>query len=103
MCVSFVLPAAVIFILFFFFPSSTVTHHFLGQLISQELILDAFLLHLLALLVIVDGQLLQSLQHFLHLSFGTVTLHLQPAEFSLDLVPISPGRGQQLQAGGGDC
>ena len=66
-------------------------YHFLGQLVSKQLVLQAFLLHLLALLVIVDGQLLQSLQHLLHLGLGAVALHLQPAELSLDLVSITFG------------
>lgn len=71
--------------------SSSLTYHFLGQLVRQELVLQALLLHLLALLVIVDGQLLKSLQHLLHLSLGTVALHLQPAEFRLDLVAVTAG------------
>jgi len=72
-------------------------YHFLGQLVSQQLVLHTLLLHLLALLVIVDGQFLQSLKDLLHLSLGTVALHLQSAELSLDLVPITPGGGQELK------
>lgn len=75
------------------------TYHFLSQLISQQLVLQAFLLHLLALLVVVDGQLLQSLKHLLHLSLGTITLHLQPAQLSLNLVSVTTRRGHQLSGG----
>lgn len=74
-------------------------YHFLGQLVGQQLVLQTLLLHLLALLVIIYGQFLQSLEHLLHLSLGTVALHLEPAELSLDLVPVSPGRGQELKEG----
>ena len=49
-------------------------HHLLRQLIHQKLVLLALLLHLLGLLVIVHGQLLQSLQHFLHLVLRGVIL-----------------------------
>ena len=44
-------------------------------------------------------QLLQSLQHLLHLRLGAVALHLQPAEFSLDLVPVAFRGCQELEGG----
>lgn len=52
------------------------TYHFLGQLIHQQLVLLALLLHLLGLLVVVDCQLLQGLQHFLHLILCGIVLGL---------------------------
>lgn len=73
------------------------TYHFLCQLVSQQLILQALLLHLLALLVIIDGQFFQSLKHLLHLSFGAVALDLKPAELSLDLVAVPSGGSQELR------
>lgn len=75
-------------------------YHFLGQLVGQQLVLQTLLLHLLALLVVINGQFLQSLEHLLHLSLGAVTLHLEPTELRLDLVPVSPGGGQELKKEG---
>lgn len=78
---------------------SPATHHLLGQLVHQQLVLLALLLHLLGLLVIVDGQLLQSLKNFLHLILGGIILGLQVAQLPLDLLIVSPSRHQQLGRG----
>lgn len=73
------------------------THHFLRQLFSQQLVLDALLLHLQTLLVIVERQLLQGLQNFLHLGLGWIVLGLQPAELRLHPLAVTPRWGQQLR------
>uniref|UniRef100_A0A3P8U231 Uncharacterized protein n=1 Tax=Amphiprion percula TaxID=161767 RepID=A0A3P8U231_AMPPE len=58
------------------------------QLLSQLQVGLVSLLHLLALLVVVDGQLLQRLQHLLHLLLGQLVLRLQPAKLLLDLLVV---------------
>lgn len=85
-----------LFLLFTFFcysisPFPIQTHHFLRQLFSQQFILNALLLHLQALLVIVERQLLQGLENFLHLSLGRVVLGLQPAELRLHPLAVTAG------------
>lgn len=50
------------------------TYHLLGQLVHQQLVLLALLFHLLRLLVVVDCQLLQGLQDFLHLVLSSIVL-----------------------------
>lgn len=60
------------------------------QLLSQLQVGLVALLHLLALLVVVDGQLLQGLQHLLHLLLGQLVLRLQAAQLLLDLLVVAP-------------
>lgn len=93
-----------VFLLFAFFcfsdsgsHFSLQTHHFLSKLFSQQLVLDALLLHLQALLVIVERQLLQGLENFLHLGLGRVVLGLQRAELRLHPLAVTAGWGQELR------
>lgn len=46
------------------------THSFVCKLLNQLLVTSSLVLCLLALVVIVDSELLQSLQYLLHLLFG---------------------------------
>lgn len=73
------------------------THRLVLQLLGQQQVCFISLLHLPALLVIVDGQLLQSLQHLLHLLLGQIVLRLQPTQLLLDLLVVAPRRRQQLK------
>lgn len=67
-------------------------HRFLAELLADGLKLLGFILHLLALLVIVDGQLLQSLQHLLHLLLGGFVFSLQAVQLCLEVLVIATGR-----------
>lgn len=75
-------------------------YHFLGQLVHQQLILLALLFHLLGLLVVVDRQLLQGLQHFLHFVLCSIVLGLQVAQLLLHLLIVSPSGHEQLRERG---
>lgn len=72
-------------------PEGSPTHHFLCKFFRQELVLHALLLHLQALLVVVDCQLLQGLQDLLHLRLSRFILRLQPPQFRLHLLAVAPG------------
>ena len=74
----------------------TPTHRLVLQLLGQLQVGLLSLLHFLALLVVVDGQLLQGLQHLFHLLLGQLILRLQAAQLLLDLLMVAPGRRQQL-------
>lgn len=87
----------ILLLLWLWFPFSLQTHHFLSKLFSQQLVLDALLLHLQALLVIVERQLLQGLENFLHLGLGRIVLGLQPAELRLHPLAVTAGWGQELR------
>lgn len=64
------------------------THRFVGQLLVQLLVAVVLVLHFLALVVIVDGELLQGLQHLLHLLFGGIAVPLQPGQLLLQTLII---------------
>ena len=66
-------------------------YRFLVKLLTDGLKLLGFILHLLALLVVVDGQLLQSLEHLLHLVLGGLVLCLQAVQLSLEVLVIAAG------------
>lgn len=65
-------------------------HRFLVKLLTEGLKLLGLILHLLALLVIVDGKFLQRLQHLLHLLLRRFVLHLQTRQLCLQVVVVSP-------------
>lgn len=65
-------------------------HRFLVKLLTDVLKLLGLILHLLALLVIVDGKFLQRLQHLLHLLLRCFVLHLQTHQLCLQVVVVSP-------------
>lgn len=60
------------------------------ELLIELLIAVVLVLHLLAFVVIVDGELLQRLQNFLHLLFGGVIVPLQSQEFLLQTLVVLP-------------
>lgn len=66
------------------------------QLLVQLLIAAIFGFHLLALVVVVDGQFLQSLQNLLHLVFGRVAFLLQPGQLLLQTFIVLAAGRQQL-------
>lgn len=72
------------------------THRFVGQLLVQLLVAVVLVLHFLALVVIVDGKLLQGLQHLLHLLFGSITVPLQPGQLLLQTLILLTAGQQQL-------
>lgn len=74
----------------------TLSHLFVGELLSESLILLALALHLLALLVIVEGQLLQRLQHLFHLVLGRVVFSLDPRHLCLQHLVVTPGGSNEL-------
>jgi len=69
------------------------------QVVDQLHVVVVALLHLLALLVVVDGQLLQRLQHLLHLVLRRLVLRLQTVQLRLEVLVISAGRAEKLQTG----
>lgn len=77
-------------------PKYKSSHRFLGQLIRQLLIRPGLVLHFLGLLVVVDGQLLQGLQNFLHFIFGCLIFNLQTCQLLLDLLIVSSCGSQKL-------
>lgn len=72
------------------------THGFVWELLIQLLVGVAFVLHLLALLIIVDSKFLQCLQHLLHLLFGWVAVSLQSGHFILQTLKVLSAWQQQL-------
>lgn len=73
------------------------SHRFLVKLLTDGLKLLGLILHLLALLIIVDSELLQSLQNFLHLVFGGLVLCLQAVQFCLQVLMVTARGSQKLQ------
>ena len=71
-------------------------HLFVSEFLSESLVLLTLALHLLALLVIVECQLLQCLQHFLHLILGRVILSLDPRHLCLQHLVVTPGGSNEL-------
>lgn len=59
------------------------THSFVCKLLVQLFVASVLVLHLLTLVVIVDGELLQCLQHLFHLLLGRVTVPLHPWQLFL--------------------
>lgn len=72
-------------------------YRFLAQLLANGLKFLGLVLHLLTLLVVVDGQLLQSLQHLLNLLLGGLVLCLEAVQLSLQVLVIAAGGGEELQ------
>ena len=78
----------------------SLTYRFLAKLLTDGFKLLGLILHLLALLVIVDSQLLQGLQHLLHLLLRGLILCLQAVQLSLEVLMITTGGSQELREGG---
>lgn len=78
-------------------PNLRAAHRFLVELLTNGLKLLGLILHLLALLIIVDSQLLQSLENLLHLILGGLVLCLQAVEFCLQVLMVAARGGQKLQ------
>lgn len=72
-------------------------HRFLVELLADGLKLLRLVLHFLALLVIVYGQLLQSLEHLLHLVLGGLVLSLQAVQLGLEVLVVTARGGEKLQ------
>lgn len=72
-------------------------HRFLVELLADGLKLLRLILHFLALLVVVYGQLLQSLEHLLHLVLGGLVLSLQAVQLGLEVLVITARGGEKLQ------
>lgn len=68
----------------------------MGQLLVQLFVALVLVVHLLALVVIVDGKLLQSLQHLLHFLFGSVAVLLQPRQLILQTLVVMTAGQQEL-------
>lgn len=73
-------------------------HRFLVKLLADGLKLLGLILHLLALLVIVHSQLLQRLEHLLHLVLGGLVLCLQAVQLCLEVLVVAARGSQELQA-----
>lgn len=78
-------------------PKFPPAHRFLVEFLTDGLKLLGLILHLLALLIIVDSQLLQSLENLLHLVLGGLVLCLQAVQFCLQVLMVAARGSQKLQ------
>lgn len=60
------------------------------ELLGELVALAALAVNLLRLLVVVDGELLESLQHFLHLLLGGFVLLLDAVHVALQGLVVAP-------------
>lgn len=72
------------------------SHSLAGELLIQLVVAAALVLNFLALVVVVDSQLLQCLQHLFHLLLGSVAVPLQPRQLVLLAHVVTATLQQQL-------
>lgn len=78
-------------------PNLLPPYRFLVKFLTDGLKLLGLILHLLALLIIVDSKLLQSLENLLDLVLGGLVLCLQAIQFCLQVLMVTARRSQKLQ------